>query len=76
MGQSGTGRGYPVCPDSWEGRGDLCLRSLLIQTPGSSDGKMAKGPDLGVGVFQPCTQPASAFGEDINLSPYPPEPLQ
>lgn len=76
MEQSGAGRRYPVCPDSWGGEGDLCLRSLLNQTPGSSDGKMTKGPNFGAGVFQPCSQPASAFGEDANLPPQLPEPLQ
>lgn len=77
-GQSGAGRGHPVCPDSQggSGLGDLCLRSLLIQAPGSADGKMTKGPIFSTGVFQPCTQPASAVRENANRPPWLPELLQ
>lgn len=77
-GQSRAGRGCPVYPDS-RGRsrlGHLCLRSLFIQTPGSTDREMTKGPVFSAGVFQPCTQPASAVRENANHPPWLPKLLQ
>lgn len=63
----------------WPGReqtGDLGLRSLLIQTLGSTDRKMTKGPIFGAAVFQPCTHSASAVRENANRPPRLPKPLQ